>query len=85
MHFSRCRTGLWLLLAGLTLSCDSSASGESGSATESSSALPGGKEPAQAGQLTAGTWDDNRNYSYFSGYLGAQAAVLRRLSNRDWP
>lgn len=73
MIHSRCVSWLWLLLAGLALSCgDESASSASGSA--SSTALAEGAGSAQAGLLTAGTWDDNRNYKFFNAYLAEQAA-----------
>jgi Mg-chelatase subunit ChlD len=32
--------------------------------------------PQQAGQLTAGVWDDNLNYEFFGSYLAASKGVL---------
>lgn len=76
MVHSRCSSWLWVLVAWLVLSCgdESSASAPAGSSSESAAPPIEGNSSVKAGQLTAGTWDDNRNYQFFEGYLAGQAA-----------
>lgn len=39
--------------------------------------------PVQAGQLTAGVWDDNLNYDFFNAYLQKAGTPIFSLAERD--
>ena len=52
-----------------------STSGGSSSPTPSSSSGSGSDAGIPAGILTAGAWDDNRNYDFFGGYLARNASL----------
>jgi len=62
--------------------CSNMATGEGGD-WASSSAAPKDQQPVAAGTLTAGTWDDNRNYELFRDYLGDTKALAGRLLFSD--
>jgi hypothetical protein len=54
-----------------------SSSPSSGTSTETSQGTDGGAQ-VQAGQLTAGTWDDNLNFDFYLDYLAS-------MTGPSWP
>ena len=52
------------------------------SSTSGSSSGSGSDAGVPAGVLTAGAWDDNRNYDFFSGYLARNASLERHPGHR---
>jgi hypothetical protein len=63
--------------SGATTGAAAPSAGGSGGATGSSgSSTPGGSGSVPAGILTAGTWDDNRNFDLFLAYRAQMAPTL---------
>jgi hypothetical protein len=55
-------------------SAASNSAAHSGGSTGGATGAPGGGDGGvPAGVLTAGAWDDNRNYDFFNGYLSTNA------------
>ena len=50
--------------------------GTSGTGGTGDPGAPNPNPPPQAGQLTAGVWDDNLNYDFFKQYLATQQTAL---------
>lgn len=66
----------WLILpclalatASATVACGASSGGGGGFVSDPSGSGSSGAGSAPAGVLTAGAWDDNRNYDFFKTYL----------------
>ena len=70
----------WLILPSLSLiaACSSASSvGDFAGPGGGASGVPtgGGDASVPSGVLTAGAWDDNRNYDFFSSYLGVHGSI----------
>ncbi|HEY1959464.1 MAG TPA: VWA domain-containing protein [Polyangiaceae bacterium] len=69
----------WLILPSIAFIAACSSSAETGDFAGPSGgggvATGGGDASVPSGVLTAGAWDDNRNYDFFSTYLGTAASV----------
>ncbi|MBX3223286.1 MAG: VWA domain-containing protein [Labilithrix sp.] len=64
--------------SGLGAPSGGSSSGDGAGASSGSSA-PGAEAPPQSGLLTAGVWDDNLNFDFFTKYVDLSAPALTGL------
>jgi len=68
----------WLILPFLAVAvnaCSASSGGGGGGGFTGGSTSVGGNGTVPSGVLTAGAWDDNRNYDFFKSYLDTKTSL----------